>query len=368
MHYNLFQKEKSKNKKENNLIEDKENKKEILSIDIGKYVQPKKGDNIIRINGIIKDLINYLQENNLSFIKISYSFFEKYIYFNKLVNFGNLVYIKDIIENYIEYDESFQNKVNINELIHESGIYLAKKGLLKNLNLLKFIKNDEYSYDDINGKTKYSIDILNGIDISSLENKFFKIWKNINFELVFKNDFNNFMKKISSLIKEMKDFGLLFSFYDFYQDNEYKYESISYMQKRFIEIFDTYTNEKCPNFTDDVVKLIYWSNRKKVNLKKFLNEIIQNLLDFEKVNEIYIKFIDENQDLSKDIKEIIISFLTKNNKSEPSELLYWIKNYQQLRDDIFSSIDKYIIEEEDFFNLEENERLKFFKGLVKENY
>ena len=76
----------------------------------------------------------------------------------------------------------------------------------------------------IDYESKRSIDILNGIDISSLEKNFFKIWKIINFYNIFRNNFNKFLKKISLLIKEMKDFGLLFSFYDFYQDTEYKYE------------------------------------------------------------------------------------------------------------------------------------------------
>ena len=93
------------------------------------------------------------------------------------------------------------------------------------------------------------------------------------------------MKKIASLIKEMKDFGLLFSFYDFYQDYEYKNESICCMQKRYVEIFITYSKVECQNIIEDTVKLVYWSDKKNVNLKQFLQNI-QNLLDIEIINEI----------------------------------------------------------------------------------
>ena len=363
---NLFQKEKTKIEEENQQIKDKKKKKEIPMIDIEYYAQPKKEDDIIQINALINDLVYYQQENGIIFIKISYSLFEKYIDFNNGVSYDNIGLIKNIIDNYKQFDKTFKCKNNLNDLIHENGVNQAKKGLLKNINLLEFIRTDVYFHEK-NYESKRTIDILNGIDISSLENKFFKTWKQINFYLIFKNNWNNFLKKVSLLIKEMKDFGLLFSFYDFYQDNEYKYESILAMQKRFREIFDTYSNEKCPNFTNDVVKLIYCSDKKNVNLKKFLKEdAIQVLLDVEKVNEIYLKLIDEHQDLSKEIKEIIIEFFTTNNNSEPSKLLYLIKNCQKLRGDIFSKINKFCIKEEDFLKIEENEKLKFFKGLVDE--
>ena len=361
----LLQKEKTKIETENQQIKDKKKKKEIALIDIENYVQPKKEDDIIQINAIINDLINYQQDKGISFIKFSYSFFEKYIAFNNGVNYDNIGLIKNIVDNYKKFDKTFKSKNNLNDIIHENGVNLAKKGLLKNINLLEFIKIDVY-YHEKNYESKRSIDILNGIDISSLEEKFFKTWKQINFCHIFKNNLNNFLKKVSLLVKEMKDFGLLFSFYMFFQDNEYKYESIYTMQKRFIEIFNTYSNEKCPNITNDIVKLIYWSDKKNVNLRKFLKEDIQVLFDAEKVNEIYLKLIDEHQDLSKEIKEIIIEFFTTNYNSEPSKLLYLIKNCQKLRGDIFSKINKFIIKEEDFLKIEENERLKFFKGLVNE--
>ena len=362
----LFKKEKIKIEKENNQVKDVGKKMVVPMIDIEKYIQPKKEDDIMQLNTLINELINYQQEYEISYIYISYSFFGKYIYLNIFDNFYNLALIKNIVENYKRFDKSFQCKDNLNELIHETGMHLIKKGLLKNIEVLEFIIADIYFHDE-NFVDRRSLDILKGIDIFSLEKNFFKTWKSINFYHIFKNNFNEFLKQIALLIKEIKDFGLLFSFYNFFQDVDYKYESIYCMQKRFAEIFDTYSNEKCVNLIDDIIKLIYYSDKKNVNLKQFLQENIQNLLDVEMVFEIYIKLYDEYKDLSKYIKEAIIKFFsTNNNNSHPSALLFLIKNCIKLGSDIFSNVNKLIIKEEDFFQLEENENLKFFKGLIKE--
>ena len=66
----------------------------------------------------------------------------------------------------------------------------------------------------------------------------------------------------------MKDFGYLFKLYQI-KENPRK-EVIKSLQNRFIELLPTYNNKECPNFIDDVVKLIYLSDKNKVDIKKFL--------------------------------------------------------------------------------------------------
>ena len=210
------------------------------------------------------------------------------------------------------------------------------------------------------------LDILDGIDISSIKENFFEEWKQINFYKIFDHQLDEFLKKVSLFISEIKDFSLLFSFYDIYQDKEYRYEAIITMQNRFKEIFNTYTPENCPNFKNDLIKLIYLSDKKKVNLKKFLVDFLQSNLDVEKVNEIYLQLIEEHQDLSKDIKGIIVEHFTKNkNNSNPTNLLFLLKICKKLRKEIFSNINKYIIKEEEFLCIEETENYQFFKGIIK---
>ena len=364
----LFQKEKAKNKKDNNKIMDKKNAKEIQMINVENYICPKKEDDILQLNDIINDLIYYQKKNNISFIKFSYSFFEKYFDFNDGICFKNNEVIKNIIENCEKYDKTFKCTINLNELIHNNGVNLAKQGLLKNINLLEFIKTDIY-FQDINYGNKNSIEIINGIDISSLENNFFYIWKSINFYQIFRNNFSDLLKKIASLIKEMKDFGLLFSFYDFYQDNDYKYESVLYMQKRYTEIFITYSKIEYQNFTNDTAKLIYWSDKKNVNLKKFLEDI-QKFLDAEIINEIYHILIDKYHDLSKDIREMIDEFSKANMSLQfllSNELIKEGEKIKSILDKIVKCDDKkYKAIPYDLGILLINNNLKEIQGLIYE--
>ena len=83
---------------------------------------------------------------------------------------------------------------------------------------------------------------------------------------------------------------------------------------------------------------------------KALLESIQKNLDFEKVNEIYIKL--SNKKLQNNTKEIMVGYFTTNkNNTNPSSLIYIIKNCINLRKDIFSKINKYAINELDFLSL-----------------
>ena len=91
----------------------------------------------------------------------------------------------------------------------------------------------------------------------------------------------------------------LFKFYQNYQDNDYQYDALINIQKRFIELYKTYNADKCPHFNKEVIKLIVLSDKKKVNLKKFLVEFLQQNMDIKKVNEIYVHIIDEIKNYQK---------------------------------------------------------------------
>ena len=363
---NLFQKEKAKNEIDNNKINDKNINKESKVINVEDYICPKNKDDILQLNALINDLIDYQQRNNILLIKFPFSFFEKYIDFNDGVSLNKLGLIKNMIENYEKYDKTFKSTINLNELIHDNGVNFVKQGLLKNINLLEFIKTDIY-LQDINYESKNSIDIINGIDISSLEENFFKIWKTINFYQIFRNNFSDLLKKIASLIKEMKDFGLLFSFYDFYQDSEYKNESICCMQKRYVEIFITYSKVECQNIIEDTVKLVYWSDKKNVNLKQFLQNI-QNLLDIEIINEIYL--ILNGKYLSKDLKEIIDEFFKTKIPFQhllSNELIIEGEKIKSILDKIINCDEtKYKVIPYDLGILLMNNNLKEIQGLIYE--
>ena len=356
----LFKEEKNIIEEENKNISKPKDKKIIQLVEIEKYVEPKKEDDIFLIqNQIDKMLTDY---NDYTFIKFSPSLIKKYIEFNDEKNLNNLIYLQNIIEKIPKIDAKFKCNFQLDTLIHKCGILFAKNGKLKNIELLDFISTDNF-YNDNNHKNKEyrSLEIFEGIDINSLDEAFFKKWKKFPWDIIFENQFNEFLDKIASLIKEMKHFGFLFSFFNLKQ--EINVDCVRILQRKFNEIFHTYIIKECPNFIYDCIELIYISDKKRVNLKLLL-ENIQRLLDVETVNTIYIN-LSEKPNLSKECIALIVNYFTKDKKNANyASLIFFIKKCENIRNDILSNIDHYIIKEEEFFYPEETVNFKFFKELV----
>ena len=88
---------------------------------------------------------------------------------------------------------------------------------MKNNEILDFIKIEYYFNKTEFNKVNYRpIEVLDGIDIEALDNEFFRKWTAINFNVIFNNSLNLFYEKISSLIKYMKHFSLLYNFFLIY--------------------------------------------------------------------------------------------------------------------------------------------------------
>ena len=288
-------------------------------IELEIFVETKKEDDINELYLSIKKILEY-QNLNIKLVNFSPSIFEKYIEYYDEKDLNNLILLKRIIKIIRKNQYYFKTKYKIDILIHENILNFVKNKKLKNNELLYFIQNDDFYQIKQYDKAIYRpLKILDGIEISSLNDDFFNKWKNMNFDIIFKSQKVKFYKKISLFIDEMKDFSLLFSFYQISIENGYSYDAIMYMQNRFVEIFNTYTDEKCPNFQKDIIKLIYLSDKKDVKIKKFLVDFLENNLDVEKVSKIYLELIYEHQDLSTDLKKIIIDFIIKNNIN-PSKL------------------------------------------------
>jgi hypothetical protein len=135
------------------------------------------------------------------------------------------------------------------------------------------------------------LDVFNGIDISSLKDNFYNYWEKISFKNMFENQITDFSNKIASLVREIKDFGLLYKLFKIDRE-EPIYDYGVALKKRFIELLNTYSIKTCPNFIDDASKLIYIVDKKKISPENFLKDNIGQL-NAELVNNINInsKFI-----------------------------------------------------------------------------
>jgi len=358
-----FQEKMNNDKKDNKDKELYDNR-----IDIEKYVKPKKEDNLSIILSLIEGLKLFVVNINsdMKLIKYSSLIIEKYSAFYEEIDIDKLIELKSIAQSINQIDPKFDCKCNLDEKIHRTGLKLINNRILKNMQILLFIKNDIYYLDKNHNKKKYrSLEILDGIDISLIGDKknFFRVWNTINFYSMFDSQIEAFSKKISSLITEMKDFRYLFKFFQIGQEEPRK-EAIKAMQNRFIEILPTYNNKICYNFIEDAVEIIFLSDKKKVDIKKFLSDI-EKYLNVKIINDIYINLTEKHKDLSKECNKISVKYFTENKEnSEPVSLAYLIDKCNNIRDDIFSNINNYALKEEDIFSQNETKNYIFFRELV----
>ena len=372
--FKIYEDELDKLKYDNeNKKEGKNGKKEIQLIDVEKFIVPKKTDDIAKINVSASKIFVEQSDKRLIIIKFSQNLIAKYIEFYNLKNLDGLQLISNLINLIKKNDKKFEFKYeekDIDLIIHDTGINLIKIGEMKNNEILDFIKSDLYFNDKSFDKKFYRpLEIFDNINIETLDEKFFNNWCTINFNKMFSFCMNDFYKKLASKIKDMKDFGILLKLFLIDNAKEYKVEALKILKDKYLELFPTLQFEKCQDFVKNTITLISSFDSKKCDrdIKELLG-FIQNNLDFEKVNELYLKLTEENKNLTEKTKSYLVQhFTTDKNNLNPTSLVYLIKNCVNLRKEIFSKINKFILTENDFLSVEETENFKLFKGLIDNN-
>jgi len=364
----IFQLYTNKNEEYKNKIKIGENVK-IPIINISDLVIPDRKDCMQTVYDLYCSIIT-LEKNktNEHFINFSSSFFEAYINFFNSINLENLIKVKDMITFSKQNSININLKIEINKIIHENGILFASNGKLQNKNLLDFITlKDEY-YISAEYKKLRSLDILNGLNISSFDDKFYEKWKTINWNEIFKEQKVSFHEKILTFIKDLNDFSILYKLFDL---NDIKDNFvIELLQKKILELYKNYSPEKHLNFIEDIIILIYYSDKKNAKIDSFLNSYIQKYINPKLVNQIYINLLSKyGDDISPKAKKIIAKFFTETpDNMNPDTLLYLISNCPKCAKNIFQNMDKFYIKKEDFLKLEDTDKYKLFKGLLDKNY
>ena len=348
------------------------NKKK-AEMNIDEIIEFSENDNFKEIYEKYIELIKREKESNKNlFFLFQIPLLKKYIKFYEDKSVENLIYIKNIVKFMKDnVDNKFEIK-ELNEIIHNTGLKLSKDHSFKNNDILEFIKKDEYyNSKEYNKKIYRSLDILNGLDINSFDDQFYSNWKTIDWQYTFDEQYYEFIKKVSDLIKDMKDFDILFKLFDKSKNEnqqDYHQYSLNIMQSKFCELQKNYDPQKCPNFKDNLILLLFFSDQKRENIEIFLKENLQKNFNVNLVNEIYIKLLSTYKDvISSNTKSIITNFFSKNESNKnPETLLYLIKNCPELSKDMLQNIDEYIIKREELLEPQENEKMKLFIGLLNE--
>ena len=351
-------------------------KKKVFVIKIEAIAIPNKDDNLEEISILYIDLIN-LQMNkvNTIFLLFSENLCMDYIrYFDKK-NLKNLLCIKNIIralKKDCKIDLELKD-INFDNIIHETGLELSKNKKLTNNEILDFINND-IIYNKSSYKNESSLEILSALDIRLIDEKFCENWRKINWNDIFGENYLKFLEKISSFIVDIKDFNILFKLFNISKNKENKFsfdiKALKLLQNKFINFTKNLKDEKSEIYNEVLAKLIYYSEINKYKVKNFLNDIVQNNINYDIINKAYINLFNGYKDqISTETKKIIKKYFVENlNKTNFDAILFLIDNYSELYSNIFKRIEKMIIVKNEFWKKEESDNLQLFKGLLARKY
>ena len=162
-------------------------------------------------------------------IFMSESLFDKYISYFEGVDINNLFEIKEVTKSL-----NIEIQKDINKSIFETGLSLSEKGKITNLEILdiinKLIKDE---------RKKESIEILSKLNIKNFNEDFYKEWNKVSWFKVYEKYIKVFIDKILGLIKNVKDFDILFKLFNISdKENIIKIyaSTLETMQIKFIEL------------------------------------------------------------------------------------------------------------------------------------
>ena len=355
--------------------ETKKSKKKEIQINMDAIIKPSDKDNLEEISKCYLNLLEpQLKSNNKIFIIFTKTLFEAYIKIFKQKNIINLFHLRKISQS----NEKIFKVKDLDNIIHKIGLELIKKKQLSNIEILEFI-NKEIQFKIFN---KNSLDILDCLDTSNFNDEFYEKWKEINWNEILGNQYNKFLEKIANIIKDMKNFNILLKLFNISQDTkskEFDPKAISIMQNKYIDLLQkNYTTEdevedevevveKSKKYNtssyDDLIELIFYSDKMNIDLDKFLYTL-KSYFNQKKINDICIKLLDK--DISSHMKDIITKlFIDNENNGDPLTLLQLIDNCPSLRLNILENFDNYMIKKEEFFDIEETQNIKLFRGLIE---
>ena len=358
--------------KKNTIYKDKKQIIDYPYIDFGNFVIQDENDYLTQITSHIKYISQKIvNKTNYFFIKFNPSFYEKYmdIFYKK--NLYYLYIIKESNKFMKTYDESFGIKKNIKRYIHDTGIELCKLGKMNNMEILDFVKKDDFFLPNtsfIKGPT--SADIFSKLNVRSMDDDFLKEYKKVKWEVIYGEGYLRFAKKIIDLIKHVNDLGLLYELLNISELNKSNDDLLIMIQNHYIDLYnsikETYKNEDCPNFIIDSAKLVYFSDKLGKNIEIFLGEKIEKNLKEELINDIYSKVLGKYNKLSKVAENQIVHFFLNRKKEKVQSyfLLYLLDICKNSKDQILSHFINYRLTKEDIFSIKESENIKLLHHLL----
>ena len=347
-------------------------KKKDPKINIGLIITPKKEDNMKEICNKYEELFN--KQKNAKVMSKTVSIFmsgsliDKYITYFEGNNLENLKCIKDLIEKEIVKEEIHKD---INKSIYETGLHLSKNGEMTNLQILDFIK----TLIDKNPQMDLIFDILSNLNIKNLDQKFYEDWKMMHWDERLKETesyYCLFIEAVVGLINNLSDFEKLFKLFNISQNPdiiELNSLCLEKMRDKFIDLFNNYDHKDDKiDLKNLILLLIIYSKNDKKEAEKTIGflKLIQEKLNEKLRNGIYLTILKEKADsINEEILNYIIDFYVNDGELSAKALLDIMQECSdKIKAKFLGKIKNLYINEDDFLEIENNERFILFKGLL----
>ena len=312
-----------KNSEEKKIISSKKNMEKITEESETSVEKKKENKYIFGLLKSINSIIQFSKENNTFLIYFTNNFWQYVLnYFNEPKQ-DNILICSRLREIFIDY----YNLVNkaIPEKDKDFGIIrkdaktyferdefaflldqIIKKYIdsnikdLENIEKLAFIVKYNPYYKDPKYSNKIDCDLFDFFDLSQIDNEFIEDFKNMNFEIIFKNNITEYIKKLIEKIKDISNFEPIIKLINI-KNIEDKNIFLEQLKKRYDNLISNeigaFTNEKLIEAVHIVAKLaimnyIYGPQDKKEKKLDFINRRIKKKLDKKIIPLIFIEIIN----------------------------------------------------------------------------
>ena len=328
----------------------------------------------------IKSIIDYSKENNTFLIYFTNNFWEYVLnYFNEPEQ-DNILICSKLRGLFIEYFNLVKKVIpekdkDFNIIRKDANTYFERDEFaflldqiirkyiennnkeLENIEKLNFIVKYNPYYKDPKYSNKIDCNLFDSFDLNRIDNEFIGDFRNMNFEIIFKNNIAEFIKKLFEKIKDISNFEPIIKLINI-KNIEDKNIFLEQLKKRYDNLISneigTLTNEKLKEAVHVVAKLaiinyIYGPQDQKEKKLEFIKRRIKRRLDKKIIPLIFIEII--NLIFNKKNKDNKVEDGEENNNDEKieEEEEYTNVDFTILKTFIFEEFSK---------NLEDNDDIK----------
>ena len=330
-------------------------------------------DEIEEIFNLINQYSEKVKENKTKLINMENLLKDKINTNEKSLNLNTLFKIKEKIQSLEKKGHVEKDILTlINDSIHDTGVILAMKNKLSNIEIVNFVEKDVYYFiEKYDGHSKRNPKVFEYFNIHDDKKSGFDKFVELKLHSKFKKNSKSFYKIFIEKLITLNDLNILFYLFP---KKELDGEFINLLLEKMPKIFELGNNIDKNKLNENMYIIISIMVENNIQIKKFTN-IVENLqfLDQNLVKEIYIYILSRN-DKKITIKVIdeFSKFFINNLKNINAESIYFIikscSNNIDFLLKIFNSIKNYAINLEDIYNPVKTPNFELYGLFVKNGY